>query len=121
MVGDVDCMLEHAAARHPGLPKILFGHSMGSFISRAYFLARGAKLDGLILSATGYRQKSLAYAMRGIARAKPSPLMASLVFGSFNLGFLPAATPVDWLLRDKAEVAKYVADLLCGFAPAPAL
>uniref|UniRef100_UPI001E380928 alpha/beta hydrolase n=1 Tax=Aquitalea sp. ASV15 TaxID=2795104 RepID=UPI001E380928 len=40
---------------------LLFGHSMGSFIARSYFLQYGEQLSGLLLSATGYRQRPLAY------------------------------------------------------------
>lgn len=95
---------------------------MGSFIARAY-------LFGLALSATGYRQKFRAYALRTLARwlgrrtrpQAPSRALAALIFGSFNLGFLPTRTPVDWFSRDPAEVNRYFADPLCGFAPGAGL
>jgi alpha-beta hydrolase superfamily lysophospholipase len=38
-----------------------------------------------------------------------------MLFGQFNRAFEPAETAFDWLSRDRAEVAKYVADPLCGF------
>lgn len=129
VVADVDTLRRHAAEQHPGLPVMLFGHSMGSFIARAYFLRHGAALSGLALSATGYRQRPLAWLLRGLARLvarfgspeRPSRLLARLIFGSFNLGFLPARTGMDWLSRDPAEVDKYLADPLCGFDPCPGL
>ncbi|UGA40708.1 alpha/beta hydrolase [Chromobacterium haemolyticum] len=81
------------------------------------------------MSATGYRQRPLAWLLRGLARLvarcgspeRPSRLLARLIFGSFNLGFLPARTSMDWLSRDPAEVDKYLADPLCGFDPCPGL
>ena len=33
VIGDVIAMRNHAASRHPGLPVILFGHSMGGLIA----------------------------------------------------------------------------------------
>ena len=45
----------------------------------------------------------------------------ALVFGSFNLGFLPARTRLDWLSRDPAQVDAYMADPLCGQHPTPQL
>lgn len=129
VLDDLDEVRRHAALDWPGAPLYLLGHSMGSFIARAYFLAHGEGLAGLMLSATGYRQAMLARGMRGIARlagrkgrsTQPSVFMATLVFGSFNLGFRPTRTPVDWLTRDQGEVDRYLADPLCGFAPTPSL
>ena len=129
VVDDVDTVRRHAAAQHAGLPLFLFGHSMGSFVARAYLLRHGRGLAGLALSATGYRQAWLARLMRRVAglagrrggMTTPSRGMSRLVFGSFNLSFLPARTTVDWLSRDPAEVDRYLADPLCGFDFTPAL
>uniref|UniRef100_A0A4W5L831 Serine aminopeptidase S33 domain-containing protein n=1 Tax=Hucho hucho TaxID=62062 RepID=A0A4W5L831_9TELE len=129
VVDDLREVVDYAAAQHPELPLVLYGHSMGSFISRAFFLRYGHRLSGLVLSATGYRQRVMARVMRSVARlaarlggaAKPSRFMTRLVFGSFNLGFLPARTPVDWLSRDAAQVDAYINDPLCGRLPTPQL
>ncbi|MGC0154051.1 alpha/beta fold hydrolase [Chromobacterium vaccinii] len=129
VVDDVETVRRHAAERHPGLPVVLFGHSMGSFIARAHFLRYGGRLSGLMLSSTGYRQRPLARLLgalarwlgRGDGRDRPSRLMAALVFGSFNLGFPPWRTKMEWLSRDPAEVDAYLADPRCGFDPTPGL
>jgi len=123
VVDDLRVVQEWVAMQHPGLPQLLFGHSMGSFIARAFFAIHGEQLSGLVLSATGYRQRWLATVLGRVAGwqgrkhgfAAPSRFMARLVFGSFNLGFLPARTSFDWLSRDPHEVDAYRFDPLCGF------
>lgn len=114
---------------HPDLPLALFGHSMGSFIARAYFLRYGAGLSALVLSATGYRQGRMALVMRWVARRQgrrhglrePSLFMLKLVFGGFSLMFWPRRTPADWLSRDAREVDRYLADPYCAAVPTPGL
>ncbi|SCK10557.1 alpha/beta fold hydrolase [Vogesella sp. LIG4] len=128
VVDDVRCVVDYARSQHD-CPLVLYGHSMGSFIARSFLLRYGQRLDGLVLSATGYRQHWLARLMRQVARlagrlggaTSPSPFMTSLVFGSFNLGFVPARTRLDWLSRDAAAVDAYIADPLCGHHPTPQL
>ncbi|QDQ26890.1 lysophospholipase [Chitinimonas arctica] len=129
VVADLMHLVDRARTAHPGLPVVLLGHSMGSFVARALLLTRPALLDGLLLSATGFRQSRLARLMSGIAgwtgrrhgMDKPSRFMGKLVFGTFNLRFLPARTPSDWLSRDPAVVDAYIADPWCGFDCAPQL
>ncbi|WP_174873709.1 alpha/beta hydrolase [Vogesella oryzae] len=128
VVDDLRCVVDYARGQHD-CPLILYGHSMGSFIARSFLLHYGQRLDGLVLSATGYRQSWLARLMRRVSRlvgrlngtARPSPFMTALVFGSFNLGFMPTRTKLDWLSRDPAAVDAYIADPLCGQFPTPQL
>ncbi|WP_374335924.1 lysophospholipase [Leeia sp.] len=109
--------------RQPGVPQFAFGHSMGSFILRAWLLQHAASLAGAMVSATGWRlgpgNRLLASVARRQGRKRgfnqPCPTMHKLVFGSFNLQFLPARTGFDWLSRDRAEVDAYLADSRCGF------
>ena len=96
---------------------------MGSFIARGYVFRHADSIQGLILSATGMRYGLIAKIARAIARwdsrrigaRSTSKLMAKLSFGSFNLRFLPARTPFDWLSRDPAQVDLYINDPMCGF------
>lgn len=108
---------------HPGVPLTLFAHSMGSFIARGYVFRHADSIQGLVISATGIRYGLIARIGRAIARwdarrigaRSPSKLLAKLSFGTFNLRFMPARTPFDWLSRDTAQVDKYIHDPLCGF------
>ncbi|MFC4160374.1 alpha/beta hydrolase [Chitinimonas lacunae] len=123
VVADLAQLCRDVRAAHPGLSLIVIGHSMGSFVARSLLLSHPALLDGLLLSATGFRQAPLARLMGRIAAwearrrgsDRPNPLLRRLVFGTFNLRFLPARTSNDWLSRDAAEVDRYIADPLCGF------
>ncbi|WP_269531630.1 alpha/beta hydrolase [Chitinimonas sp. BJYL2] len=129
VVGDLIRLLENVRASHPGVPLALLGHSMGAFVARSLVLQRPGLMDGLILSAPGFRQARLARWMGRIAAwdagrrgaDQPSSFLRKLVFGTFNLRFLPARTPFDWLSRDPATVDAYIADPQCGFDCTPRL
>lgn len=122
VVDDLRAVTDVAQAEHPGVPVVLFGHSMGSFLSRAYAAEHGTRLAGLILSGTAGDPGRLVVVGRGLARLQarlrgrrhPSGLMDRLTFGQYNAGFKPNRTDFDWLSRDDAEVDKYIADPLCG-------
>ena len=118
VVEDMHVLSQRAREEQPGLPFFLLGHSMGSFLSRAYAARDGAELTGLILSGTAGDPGLLGKVGQGIAsvearlrgRRHPSPLLDKLSFGQYNAAFKPNRTEFDWLSRDEAEVDKYVAD-----------
>ena len=106
----------------PQKPFFLFGHSMGSFLSRHYAMHYADGLTGLVLSGTagdpgalgkiGILVATIASKING-KKAK-SNLLNQLSFGAFNDAFKPNRTDYDWLSRDTAEVAKSVNDPWCG-------
>lgn len=49
-VDDLHLVAEQAAARHPGLPTVLIGHSMGGLIATRYAQRFGDELTALVLS-----------------------------------------------------------------------
>ena len=108
---------------HPGVPFVLFGHSMGSFFVQALMQTHGEQLDAAVLSGTTGKPNLLAAIGRSIARVErmrlgvrgKSSLIRALAFDAFNKPFNPKPTRFEWLSRDRAEVDKYAADPLCGF------
>jgi alpha-beta hydrolase superfamily lysophospholipase len=124
-VGDLRELAAQIAADHPGLPMVLLGHSMGSFMVQQFMTEHGELLAGAVLSGSNGKPPPIAPVALLLAhlerlRAGPrgkSAVMRTLFFGAFNRPFRPARTEFDWLSRDEAEVDKYIADPLCGFEP----
>lgn len=122
VVGDIDAVRAAATGAYPGVPVVLLGHSMGSFLARAYAMSYGDGLAGLVLSGTGGDPGLLGKVGLAVAtgeakirgRRHTSTLMNTLTFGQYNAKFKPARTEFDWLSRDPDEVDKYVADPLSG-------
>ena len=102
---------------HPGAPRILLGHSMGSIIALAGAERDGADLVGLVLSGPLGAAPHLAETRRRRSRRRVAAGAgdhALDALGAFNEAFEPARTRFDWLSRDPAEVDAYIADPLCG-------
>jgi alpha-beta hydrolase superfamily lysophospholipase len=122
-VGDLWWLNRQITTRHSGLPIVLFGHSMGSFLAQQLISDHGEELAGAALSGSNGKPAVLAAIARQLARLERlrvgprgrSALMHAALFAAFNRPFRPARTPFDWLSRDPTEVDKYVADPLCGF------
>lgn len=105
------------------LPLYLLGHSMGSFMARAWSVQHPDKLTGLLLAGSNQQQPALFYAARNLAKGltliqgkqHPSSIMNFLSFGSFNRAFKPNQTEFDWLCSDREVLDTYIADPNCGF------
>ncbi|MDN5933011.1 MAG: lysophospholipase [Pseudonocardia sp.] len=99
---DFDAFRMLVAARHPGLPLFLLGHSMGGQIALAYALDHGAGLAGLVLSAPALASDAVPRAavplLRLLARVAPTSR--------------PAGIDATKISKDPAVVADYRADPL---------
>ncbi len=116
LLDDVGLLQQLITAEHPGVPRLLLGHSMGSIIALAAAERDGGDLAGLVLSGPVGVAPHLAESVTALqastaAGAGDVPLDA---LGAFNQPFEPARTPYDWLSRDPAEVDAYLADPYCG-------
>lgn len=73
---DLDAFRALVAGRHPGLPVVLLGHSMGGQLALSYALERSAGLAGLALSAPALASAAVPGAavpvLRRLARLAPT-------------------------------------------------
>lgn len=122
VVDDMYTLTKHIQEQWKEYPIFLFGHSMGSLLSRHYIYQYGNVLKGVILSGTSGDPGILADIGRLLAKIEckfngeknKSTNLDKLTFGSYNKAFKPSRTPFDWLSRDKKVVDKYIQDPLCG-------
>jgi len=123
VLADLAAVRQFAQAAHPDLPVILFGHSMGGMIAARAAETEPQAYAGLCIWNS---HLNLGIAGRaGIALLKaerffkgsdvPSRLGPAFTFDTWAKSVKNARTDFDWLSRDEAEVAKYIADPLCGF------
>lgn len=123
VVDDMDKLHDIMSNEYPELPYVLFGHSMGSFLTRTYLIKHPDKCDGVILSGTGHQSPALVLGGNAAASvmAKLNGAMGdgakldSLAFGAYLNKIENPRTKFDWLSRDAEQVDKYIADPLCGF------
>lgn len=122
---DVRRLRELEAERHPGLPYMLLGHSMGSFLARTYLIRWPGTVSAAVLSGTGQESAAAVASGRALAGALcrikgpdyVSKLVNELSLGAYNKAFQPNRTSSDWISRDEAAVDAYLADPLCTFIP----
>src|SRR5271167_552366 len=69
-MSDLEQLLVFEKAESPGLPAVLFGHSMGSYLTQAFLIEAGASVRGAVLSGTGGKPSLIASAGRVVARVE---------------------------------------------------
>lgn len=122
LVEDCYTINKYARELFPNKPVVFFGHSMGSFIARAYSEIHNNALDAAIFCGTSGPNPAAGIAVRlanYIAKSKGnlyrSEFINTLAFGTYNKKIKPKKTDFDWLTTDSAIVDKYIADKYCGF------
>ncbi|WP_235828675.1 alpha/beta fold hydrolase [Actinomadura rubteroloni] len=103
LVSDLRALAETLHRRHPRLPLVLIGHSMGSYAVQQLLLGHADLLAGAVLMGTT--------ALDGLAARLEHE---SDRLGFYNAPFQPVRTPFDWLSRDAAFVDAFIADPLCA-------
>ena len=120
---DQNDVITLAKERHPNIPIICFGHSLGSIINLNFALRYPEMVNALACWNSGIETGILPRASRIILSIEsffrnpnlPSLIAWKLSFSAWNSKFKPNRTDFDWLSQDENEVDLYVNDSLCGF------
>ena len=123
VVSDMVKLHDIVSEEYPDVKYVMFGHSMGSFLTRTYIIDYPDKYDLAILSGTGQQSKFLITAGNMLAKTQVSKngydsdgsKLEDVAFGSYLKRIDHPRTDFDWLSRDDAVVDKYIADEMCGF------
>ena len=123
VVNDIAAVHDFATTRHPGLPVILLGHSMGGLIALnaaadlpGRFAALAVWNSNFAVGLSGRAAQSILLAERMLKGSDvPSDMLPRLTFSAWGKSIADHRTEFDWLSRDPAEVDAYIADPLCGF------
>lgn len=123
LVEDLHTVTEKAKDLYPGIPLILIGHSMGSFMVRRYIMEYGAEVDAAIIMGTGNQPLPLLLAGKtlvnliGLFRGDRhrSTFASNVMFGTYNKKIPDASSPHAWISSDKEEVETYDANPACTF------
>lgn len=123
LVRDVHRLKKTVQAQYPGVPYVILGHSMGSYILRNYLCRYGTGIQACIIMGTGMEKKPAVTFVRGLTRCirtfrgekHLSPTLDKLVMGKYNDRIANPRTESDWLSKDEEVVNRYRIDPLCGF------
>ena len=119
-------LLQDTRKEFPDLPYVLFGHSMGSFMTRTILEKYpDSGISAAVICGTGWQPKAVLNTGIGVCRMvckqqgekKPSKILEKLVFSNYNKKVEHPRTSYDWLTRDSGIVDRYLADPFCGFTP----
>lgn len=121
-----EIVLERLAAqcdmRMSGIPYVIFGHSMGSFVTRVFLTRHAFGVRAAVLCGTGHQARALSSAGKALTRSLAkkhgeryvSKLVDGMGVGAYGKAIKGAKTDVDWLATDPEVVAEYRRDPLCG-------
>lgn len=121
IIADQKEIRKYIKRTYKDLPLYLFGHSMGTIISRVLMQTDGSKYSKVALS--GYVNPNPVagigkFLTKCIACFKGpkghSKFITGLAVGAFNKSIENPRTPLDWLSYNEENVDKYIADPLCG-------
>ncbi len=126
---DVKAMRDMAAAAHPGLPIILFGHSMGGLIALNAAVDHPESFDAVAVWNSNFNPGPAGRAAQAILLIEkalkgsdvPSGLLPKLTFGAWGKSIPGHRTEFDWLSHDRDIVDAYIEDPLCGFGASVSL
>lgn len=96
VVTDLRTVEEHARDRHPGLPVVLIGHSMGGMIAARYAQRYGEGLAALVLSGPVLGTWGPITALQGVEEIPDTPIDTATLSRDLSVGETYAADPLVW-------------------------
>ncbi|MBW8444230.1 MAG: alpha/beta hydrolase [Arenimonas sp.] len=123
VIADTLALRDFAAGQYPGLPVILFGHSMGGLVALNTAADHPEAFDAVAVWNSNFRPglagrfALLVLAIERILKGSdvPSQILPRATFLAWGKRIPNRRTDADWLSRDPQEVDAYVNDPLCGF------
>ena len=123
VVRDVHRLKKMTQEDYPGVPYVILGHSMGSFILRNYLFRYGTGIEGAIICGTGSKPPALVKLSKAMAAVSSAllgeqhraKLIDRMAFGTYNKRIPGARTEFDWLCSEDSVVDAYLQDEWCGF------
>ncbi len=122
VVEDMRTLCNFIDAECPGVKKVLYGHSMGSFLARTYASRYPDDFDAYIFSGTAGKNPAVPIAklivkqqLRKYGPRGMSPMLDELAFGAYNKRIDKPKSANAWLTTVDSIVEAYDADELCGF------
>ena len=121
LIEDQKVIRKYVEEKYPELPVYLFGHSMGTIISRVLIQTEGDRYQKLALS--GYVNPngvaSIGCVLTKIISAFKGPkahskLLTTMTMGPFKKAVENRQTDLDWLSYNEENVKKYIEDPLSG-------
>jgi len=123
VVADTAAIHALIAERHPGLPVITFGHSMGGLAALNFAEAHPEASAALAVWNSNFNAGALGRVGQMLLRFEaffkgsdtPSAILPKLTFQAWAKAMPDRRTEFDWLSRDTVEVDLYVVDPLSGW------
>ncbi|MDH4413046.1 MAG: alpha/beta hydrolase [Rhizobium sp.] len=123
VISDVMAMRDLAIENHPGLPVILFGHSMGGLIALNVAAEHPQVFRALTIWNSNFNPGPAGRFAEGVLYLEqmlkgsdvPSLILPKATFAAWGRAIPGHRTAFDWLSHDPREVDAYIADPLCGF------
>lgn len=104
LLDDITRHLDETAKRFPGLPRFLYGHSMGGLLTLAHVESRQPQLTGVVATSSG---------LRSVLQEQPAKIMLVKILGSLLPRLsMPTGLDANGLSHDPEVARVYLADPL---------